>query len=213
MSFQRSGEYNLIKFDVDAFRDALASATADTEQAVKRAIYSTMAKTRRHAMTLLSTIVREKWNIKKKDLDDRIRVWAGERGRGYESFEMIIKGKSVSLAHFGAVQVKGNVKSTTRKSTRMKRVRGQQGVSVEIIKGQRTQLSRSWFTVVPGFGVAIMRRKGDDRYPITVSAVISPASFLGDAEMADRFTDGIMAYLERTFEHELRWRLSQAGLQ
>lgn len=211
-SYARSGDFNLIKFDADVFREALDSVTGDLEKSVKQAIYSTMAKTRKHAVTLLSTIVREKWNIRKGDLDERLRVWVGERGDGYESFEMTVKGKSVSLAHFGAIQIKGAVKSTTKVSKRMKRVRGQQGVSVEIIKGQRTQLTHAWFQVVPGFGIAIRRRTGKARDTATIQAVISPASFLKDAEMADRFTDGVMAFLERTFEHELKWRLEQAGL-
>jgi hypothetical protein len=33
-----------------------------------------------------------------------------------------------------------------------------------------------------------------------------------DWQTADRFSDGLVDYIERTFEHELSWRLSQAGL-
>jgi len=202
----------LITFDVDVFKDTLALATGDAERAVKRAIYSTMSKTRRHAVTLLSSIVREKWNISKKDLDARIKVWAGERGRGYESFEMVVKGKSINLAHFGGQQNIGTLQQTARIGRRLKRASKNQGVSVEVIKGKRITLSRAWFQVVPGWGVTIRRRKGKEREPALIQAVVSPAHFLEDAEMADKFEEGILDYIERTFEHELQWRLQQAGL-
>lgn len=212
MSYQRSGDYKVINFDVDAFGNALDSAIGDAEKAVKRAIYSTMGKTRRHAVSLLSSIVREKWNIKKKDLDDRIRVWASETASGYGSFEMTVKGKSISLAYFGAIERKGNIQQTRTVGKKMKRISGQQGVSVEVIKGRRITLSRAWFQVVPGWGVAIRRRKGKERTPAMIQAVISPASFFNDAVLADKFEDGMIVFIERTFRHELEWRLRQAGL-
>ena len=125
---------------------------------------------------------------------------------------MVIKGKSISLAYFGAVQNKGNIKQTRTVGRKMKRTSKSQGVSVEVIKGKRITLSRAWFQVVPGWGVAIRRRKGSARQPASIQAVISAASFLNDDLLADRFEDGILNYIERTFEHELQWRLQQAGM-
>lgn len=212
MSYQRSGDFKIVSFDVDVFREALDSTIGNANEAVKKAIYSTMSKTRKHAVTSLSTIVREKWNIRKKDLDDRIRVWAGERDRGYESFEMTVKGKSVSLAHFGAIERKGNIQQTIKTGRRMKRIRGDQGVSVEVYRGKRFTLASAWFQVVPGWGITVRRRKSNDRDSATIQAVISPASFLNDAELADRFENGVIDFIERTFYHELEWRLSQIGL-
>lgn len=211
-NFTRSGDYKLLNFDIDMFSDALDSALMNSEAAVKKAIYSTMAKTRRHAVTLLSNIVREKWNIKKKDLDPRIKVQAGERSKGYESFEMVVKGKSISLAYFGAVQNQGYIKQTRTVGKRMKRRSKNQGVTIEVIKNKPITLSRAWFQVVPGWGVAIRRRKGAGREPASIQAVISAASFLNDDVLAERFEDGILDYIERTFEHELQWRLQQAGM-
>jgi hypothetical protein len=206
---------DLIWFDIDVFQDALDGAIGEMETAVKSAIYSTMSKVRRHARTLLSTMVREKWNIKKGDLDKRIKVRIGSRnGRHYESFEMTIKGTSVSLAYFGAKQYAGN-RVITRTTGRQNQRRSKfQGVEVEVLKGSKTKLTGAWLQYIPGWGVAVRRREGKGRNTARIQKVISPASMIRqqDAKTADRFEEAIFSYIERTFEHELSWRLNQAGL-
>lgn len=203
----------MIWFDVDAFDEALDSATEEMEQLVRKAIYSTMAKVRRHAQTLLSTMIRQKWNIKKADLDRKIRVRAGSRqGAHYESFEMTIRGISISLSYFGAKQyVRNQVISRTKTRTN-KRQSTFQGVQVEVIKGRRVKLSGSFMQQASSGHMMVMRRKGKSRYPVQIKASISVASMFADAATADAFEEELVSFLERTFDHELNWRMQQAGL-
>lgn len=203
----------MIWFDVDVFKDALDAAIGEAEKAVKLAIRSTMGKVRGHATSKMSSLIREKWNIKKKYLDQRILVRVGNRGGDYESFEMMIKGTSISLAYFGAVERKGTIRTLgVGGSRKMKNRSRAQGVSVEVFRGNKETLPGAWMEYVPSWGLTVRRREGRGRNTARIQKVISPASMFNDAKTADRFEESVMDYLERTFEHELAWRLSQAGL-
>jgi Arc/MetJ-type ribon-helix-helix transcriptional regulator len=203
----------MIWFDADIFEDALASAVGEMEELVKQAVYSTMSKVRRKARTLLSTEIRKKWNIKKRDLDKKIRIRVGSRGgRHYESFEITIRGMSLSLSYFGAKQYARNRVITRTKTRENKRRSKFQGVRVEVVKGRKTKLSGAFMQQASSGHMMVMRRKGKSRYPVQIKAAISPASMFAEAATADAFEEGLMDYLERTFEHELSWRMQQAGL-
>lgn len=202
-----------IWFDADIFEDALASAVGEMEEVVRKAIYSTMSKARRYARTLLSTEIRKKWNIKKSDLDKKIRVRVGSRGgRHYESFEMTIRGISISLSYFGAKQYAGSSVITRTKTRENKRRSKFQGVQVEVVKGRKIKLSGAFMQQASSGHMMVMRRKGKGRYPVRIKASISPASMFAEAATADAFEEGLMDFLERTFEHELFWRMQQAGI-
>lgn len=202
----------LIWFDVDVFSDALEGATGSLAKAIEQAVRSTMSKVRSHATTKLSTLIRTKWNVKKADLDKKIVVRVGSRAGVYESFEMIIKGTSISLAYFGAKQYMGN-RVITRTVWKMnKRTSKFQGVEVQVLKGRRTKLAGAFMQAAASGHMMVMKRKGKGRYPVAIKATISPASMFEDGTTAETFEDDLMAYLERTFEHELAWRLQQAGL-
>jgi len=202
-----------IRFDVDLFEDTLNAAVGEVQQIVKQSIYSTIGKLRKHAVTKLSELVREKWNIKKADLDKKIIVHVGDRGARYESFEMTIKGVSISLSYFGAKQYRGKDVVTRKGTTTRKRSAAVQGVQVEVIKGRRTMLKSAFIQTAANGHVMVLRRKGKSRYPIGMKAVISIASMFGNATTADRFEEDVMAFIERTFDHEMSWRLQQAGLE
>lgn len=202
----------LIWFDVDVFKDALDAAIGEAEKAVKLAIRSTMSRTRGHAGSSLSTLIREKWNLKKADLDKKIQIKASSRAGEYESFELTIKGISISLAYFGAKQYMGNKVITRTVGRANRRTSKFQGMQVEVIKGRRTRLAGAFMQAADSGHMMVMKRKGKGRYPVAIKASISVASMFNDGRIADRFEDGLMDYLERTFEHELAWRLSQAGL-
>lgn len=203
---------DLVSFDVDVFRDALNGATGEMEKIVKQAIFSTMSKVRKHAKSKFSSLVREHWNIRKADLDARFSVKAGDRGDHYDSFEMLIKGKSVSLAHFGAIQYAGSRKITERVGRQMKRRSRFQGVSVEVVRGKRVELAGAWLQAIPNWGVVVRQRANKDRDSARIKAVISPASIFNRPGVADAFEEDVIAFLERTFAHELEWRIQQAGL-
>jgi len=203
---------SLLYFDVDVFNDALSSAFGDMEKAVKVSIRRTVTKTRRYATTLLSTMIREKWNIRKSDLDKRIRVSIGNRGIEYDTFEMTIKGTAVSLAYFGAVHYMGNRVQTRRSGRVLKRASKFQGVQVEVIKGRKVRLSGAFMQASDTGHLMVMRREGKSRYPVDVKATISPASMFSKHETDDRFTDAVLDYIERTFSHELDFAITQAGL-
>lgn len=199
----------VIWFDIDAFSGALESALDGTQREVKAAIRSTMARTRRHATTLISSMIREKWNIKKKDLDKRIAVKVGSRGTEYDSFEMVIKGTSVSLAYFGATQYAGN-RVQTRRVGRIRKTRSAfQGVQVEVLKGRKTKLAGAFMQAADSGHTMVMKRKGKGRYPLAIKASISPASMFEDAGTADKFEEAIFDFIEREFDRQLAWRLER----
>jgi len=202
----------LIWFDADVFEEALNGTCDETAKIIKQAIYSTMGKLRKRTRSKLSAEMRKKWNIKKKDLDGKIKVKAGQGGSSYESFEMVIKGASLSLSYFGAKQFSGN-RVITRTSSRTNQRRSRfQGVQAEIIKGKKVRLTNAFMQASSSGHVMVLRRKGKGHYPIEAKAVISPASMFSDSEFYDRFTDQTMEDLEQLFNHELEWRLKQAGL-
>ncbi|MHB1051373.1 MAG: phage tail protein [Bacteroidota bacterium] len=202
----------MIRFDVDLFEDTLAAATGEMEKVVKLAIYSTVGKLRTHAASKLSELIREKWNIKKADLDRKIIIHVGDRGSRYETFEMTIKGVSISLSYFSAKQYRGKDVITRKGTTTRKRSATVQGVQVEVFKGRRTMLKSAFIQTAANGHMMVLRRKGKGRYPIDMKSVISIASMFGDATTADKFEEDVMAFIERTFAHELDWRMQQAGL-
>ena len=139
-------------------------------------------------------------------------LFRSSRAGEYESFELTIKGISISLAYFGAKQYMGNKVISRTVGRANRRTSKFQGMQVEVIKGRRTRLAGAFMQAADSGHMMVMKRKGKGRYPVAIKASISVASMFNDGRIADRFEDGMMDYLERTFEHELAWRLSQAGL-
>lgn len=206
-----SSDAELIWFDIDAFEEALNTATDDSRRAVQAAIYSTMSKVRKHARTLASSYIRDKYKIAKKDLDKRLRIRVGSRGdKSYQSFELIIKGTSISLSYFGAKQFAGNRVITRKKGMQNKRRSSFQGVQVEVIKNRRTRLKRAFLHTAASGHVLVMQRRKSGR-SARVKAVVSPATMFG-RDGLNYFEEDIVEFLERTFEHELARRLDMAGL-
>ena len=207
-----SSRDELIWFDVDVFADAIDSACDDTRGIIEKAIYSTMAKARRRARTMMSGLIREKWNIQKKHLDGKIRIKAGSRSKIYESFEMTVKGVSLSLSYFGAKQYSGR-RVISRTVGRTNKYRSKfQGVQVTVLKGKRTRLTNAFIQAAGTGHMMVLRRTSKARYPIEEKAVISPASMFESHETADRFEEDMMEFIEKTFAHEVEWRLQQAWL-
>lgn len=201
----------LIYFPMDIFEEALTSAIGAAEKATRAAIYSTMGKTRKHATTALSALIRQKWAIKKQDLDKKIPVRIIKGGQGYESFELVIKGTAISLPYFGAKQYMGN-KVISRTVGKVNKRRSKfQGVEVEVLKGRKTSLPGAFMQAAGSGHMMVMKRKGKSRYPVALKASISPASMF-DGSAQNYFEEDITDFIERTFEHELAWRLKQAGL-
>jgi len=201
----------LISFDADIFQDTLDDYCDDMEGLIKQAIYSTIGKLRRRVKTKVSADIREKWSIKKKDLDRHLSSRIGERGEAYAAFELIIKGRSISLSYFGAKQFAGK-RVQTRTSGRVNKRRSKfQGVEVQVLKGKKRKLSGLFMQAASNGHVMVMRRKGKNRMPIEFKAVISPASMFSDPELYDCFTDQMMVDLEQLFNHELDYRLTKEG--
>lgn len=205
---------SLIYFDVDVFREALDAAVGDAQKATQQAIYSTMKLTRNHAKTKLSSLIRDKWNIHKSELDKRTIVKAIKGGVDYGTFEMTIKGTSVSLAYFAGTKQYSGAHVITAKLGRTRKNKSRfQGVQVQLLKSKNspTKLAGAFLQVASNGHVMVMKRKGKGRYPVAVKASISPASMFG-RDGLNYFEEDVIDYLEATFVHELEWRLSQAGL-
>ena len=187
----------LIYLDIDAFEEALEDATGKLRKLVLAAIRSTITRTRSKVRTMLSDALRndEGWNVRKKDLDERIRVSAESGGVTYGSFELVIKGRAINLAFFGMRQSKrAGVTVLPKKGGARTRVAG--GFVRTSRKGERI----------------ILRRTGKARYPLQTKNMISPVAMFDKGTFADKFEDQVVDFIEKRFDHEITWRLQKAGL-
>lgn len=124
---------------------------------VNKAIRMSVTETAKAAKAETSERIRAKWNIKKRDLERKFTIRSGWSGF---SKTLTIAGDPIGLSYFGAREVRlsrsgvitrkrgkdGSLKTKTGRRTRQ-----QLGVSVEIEKGKRTVLQRSWITNARSF--------------------------------------------------------------
>ena len=124
---------------IDMTGSVLKAARAAVSDAGKRAKAETSRLLSRH------------WNVAKKDISQALTVKATGSNRTPEQ-TLNIRGGSINLTKFGAVQVMGRVKASRDsktgllKQTRANANKGPQpiGVTVEIEKGKRTLLRKAF---------------------------------------------------------------------
>lgn len=168
--------------------------------------------------------IRNVWNVKKADLDPRIKITPPrvDNLTGYIS----IGGKGMSLSYFGARQIMGGtVRSRVGKNIKSGKVtRGMlksgpipQGVMVEILKGKGTMLLRNAFlakVAAPKSGnshIGVFRRGTKKRLPIYEKSVISIATMANRPEVMDRIRSRISERWMKEFPHQLDYFLSRSS--
>lgn len=201
----------MITIKLVGFEEALR--TIDPEVA-KKAAKAAMDRTAQSGKTTASEEIRAVWNVKKSDLDPRIKIYPPRMNDLKAVIE--ISGKPMSLSYFGAKQIfGGTVRSRVGKNlkdgkvTRKMRSVGPlpQGVVVQIMKGKDTVLMRSAFmSKMPKSGhIGVYRRTGKDRLPIDEKNVISIASMANRPEVMTAMIKRIQQRWLAEFPHQLKY--------
>lgn len=187
---------------------------------VKKATKAALDRTAQSGKVEASEEIRKVWNVKKSDLDPRIRLTPARMGD--LSAQIIISGKPMSFSYFGARQIMGmavrsrsgkNIK--TGKLTRGMRAAGPvpQGVLVQILKGKETALLRSAFMskIMKSGHIGVFRRQGRARLPIEEKNVVSIATMANRPEVMDSIVRRIQERWLTEFPHQLDYYLGQTA--
>ncbi len=132
--------------------------------------------------TEASSTVRDDYNIKKGDLDPNMKV---QYARPEDLKAVInVSGKPISLLYFGAKQLTAQNRVITMKGGKqLKRASRslQQGVTYEILKGQKKNLQHAFIAFDPRLNrLVVWRRVGTKRYPVKSVNMVTIASLFAN---------------------------------
>lgn len=212
----------MVTVKLEGFKEMLAMLD---EKPVRKAACEALKKVAASATTIVSAGIRERYNVKKSDLDPRIEVKLPQTGD--LTAVMIISGKGMSLSYFGARQFvvnrvitrgKGGLKVVTRKRSAQF-----QGTEIEIIKGRRTQLKSGFMASMKSGHIGILRRdpngviKSRQKYAGTKHAekivekrVISIATMYKNSNVQPAVLLKVQEQWGKVFPHELEFQLSKS---
>jgi hypothetical protein len=201
----------MITVKLEGFKELTAMLDA---KPVRKAAVSALKKVTASAVTLISSEIRERYNIKKSDLDPRIKT---QLPTGDDDLIAVItlSGKPLPLAFFNPKQfavnrvitrTKAGLKTVTRK-----RAAKFQGVEVEVLKGKRTQMKSAFLMNmrIGRVGAGVMRRLGKTRLPTREKDVISIASMSQNTDVSSRIEQKVKDQWNTVFPHELEYQLSK----
>lgn len=200
----------MVRVELTGYKEALGIFDS---KPVKKAAASALRKVAKAAVSTASSEIRGVYNVKKSDLDPRVKLSLPRIDN--LSAVINISGKGMSLSYFGAKQTAQN-RTITRagkdmKVKTMKRSATFQGVTVEVEKGKKTQLRSAFMTRMKSGHIGVMRREGKARLPIFEKKVISLASMLENAKVAPVVLDKINERWGVIFPQELKYFLSKQG--
>ncbi len=199
----------MITVKLEGLKEALESMDP---KRVNRAASTALAKVAKSAVSTCSAEIRKVYNVKKGDLDPRIKL-TPPRADNLTAI-ITISGKSMSLSYFGAKQLAGaRVISRNKDGLKVvarKRAAKSQGVQVSVLKGKRTQLPQAFMARMKSGHIGVFRRMGKDRLPIMEKAVISIGSMARAAKVQPVILKKIGESWVKIFPHELEYQLGKA---
>jgi hypothetical protein len=176
-------------------------------QSMKRAI----SRATNAGRTIISSQIREKFNIKKSDLDPKIGVDLSNLNQGIGILS--VRGDPISMTYFGPSQIRGNIKTfvSKNKGLAQKQVKraGTGGVAVKIISGKTAQLRGAFIATGKGGNIQVFRRKGKERLPIMALKVISYASIIKKPANLTAIESRILEQLDKEFASALDYYKGQ----
>lgn len=211
----------MITVKLEGIEDAIKKFDPKIVRSAARAAIDRATKS---GKTVVSEEVRKSWNVKKSDLDDRIRLTPPR----IDDLKGVITigGRGMSLSYFGARQItaaavisrtKGGLKSKALFVGPQKRARDRQtGVIVQVMKGKDTVLLRNAFMAKTRAGktgqhIGVFHRLTKKRLPIEEKNVISIASMANKPEIMRRITDRITERWQVEFPRQLQYFLSKGA--
>jgi hypothetical protein len=163
------------------------------EKVVNKAAKFAINDTAKKARTTADTSLRQKWNIKKEDIKDKL-VLTKKANEADLTAIVQAKGRPLGLSYFNIVAYKGRSKRTAKGVQTLKRASRQGGVFVQILKGKPKTHLPSAFVKRVGSGrgsignLRVFERMGKARLPIADRHVITVASMFG-ARAVQRATE------------------------
>lgn len=171
----------MITVKLEGFDDLKAMLDPDI---AKRATRSAIDKLSKQAKTEASSVIRERYNIKKGDLDPKMKIDPPR----VDNLRAVISvtGRPISLTYFGAKQLTAQNRIITRTSGRqLKRAgRNQLGVTYSIAKGQPPRtLPHAFIATMKNGHIGVFMRKGLGRSIIERNMVTLATLFGGKVTM------------------------------
>ena len=193
-------EFNI---ELKGFKEAIQSLNPEN---VLKAARKTIQRAAGAGKTIISSQIREKFNIKKADLDRKITVGLSNIAKAEATLSVI--GEPISLTHFGPTQISGGVQTfvSKDKGIAQKKIRSSKfkGVSVRIIKKKTTKLRSAFIARGKGGTPMVFRRVGKKRLPIRALKVISYTSILKKKENIDAVIKRIDEQLVKEWERNIK---------
>lgn len=213
------GGYEVITVKLEGMQEAL---NIFDPKIVRQAARAAIDRATQSGRTIVSKEITSVWNVKKSDVDPRIKLTKPRMDdlKG----EISIGGKGMSLSYFGARQIMGaTVRSRVGQNLRTGKVtRGMKavgplprGVVVQVLKGKETALLRNAFLAKVTAGksgnhIGVFRRLNKNRLPIDEKNVISIASMVNRPEVMTRVVDRIVDRWNVEFPRQLDYFMSKA---
>lgn len=199
-----SGTKGIINVEIVGLAEALSEL--DTA-VVRKAARSALSDLVKMAKTEASAGIREKFNVKKRDLDANLKVklpsYANLTG------EIRVGGTPIPLMYFGAKEVRdtrrGVLVQDRRAGKIQRKAKGPRGVTYEIEKGERPTLPKAFIAYHSRFGrLEVFQRKGKSRIPLRTFRSISIASMFSQERVLAAVTRKIQDNFDQRFAHHLR---------
>lgn len=192
-----------INVSVDARKlDEVTRLLADVKNGVPKALVGAINDTARQTVTQISKAIREKVNIKKKDIDPHIRRTTATAGR-MSARITLSESKRLGLKYFGAREYGAKGRGVQRQAG---------GVSYQIDKrGGRKRIPGA-FEGPPRLGGQIFKRLGKKRLPIRKLQGISPWGAFVMSGMRRKTQAEALALLEKNIDRRVNFLLlKQSG--
>jgi hypothetical protein len=177
----------------------------------------TMRRTIDTVKTEASSTIRDDYNIKKADLDPNMKVKYANPGD--LKAVITVSGKPITLLYFGAKQLTAQNQVISRTGGKqLKRASRtlQQGVTFEILKGQKKTLKNAFISFDPRLNrLVIWRRVGSHRYPVKSINMVTIASLFANkktlAAMLKKVKDEGQKIAAQEFNFMMNGRKSPVG--
>lgn len=197
-----------VKVEIKGLKEAMAMFDP---KKVERAAASALKKVAQQARTEASSSIRERFNLKKGDVDKKIEVKQGRQDRSALTATLYITGRGISLTYFGAKERRGP-KVISRKGIKVlkRQPKGAQGVQVKIMKdGKVTSLPNAFIATMKSGHVGVYIRPGKGRTPIIEKGLVSIPTLFQQKTVMERVEQRINEQWPKVFQQEMNYQLTK----
>lgn len=160
--------------------------------------------------TEISKQLRDRWNIQKSVIDKKMHV-SGSTSNTLSTTITII-GEPISLIYFNPIEVKGGIKTFAKRNKgsltglAQKKVRSKNsgGISVEILRGKKTLLAKTFFIMGKGGTPLVVRRTGLGKGKLQARKVITQASMSMQDKVIAPVKERILGQFNKEWDNQVR---------